>query len=886
MKSRASAPRFASALTFVALFTAALCCTPPASASPFSPASVDSLVAGAASQISPDSLQATLAMLQSFQTRHTNSDTTSTTIGIGAARRWLHGKFAAIGTATGNLDVSYHDFTATISGITRLHRNVVAEIPGTAPESDRRIYILGAHLDTRQEDVNIVTGPQFGVDDDGSGIACLLECARTLAAHPWPMTIRFVAFTGEEQGLDGSARYAADLRVAHAPVAAMIQNDIMASIIGAPDPDSLSTTDSTLARVFASNPEEGAHRQVQRYLKAMADLYVPIQNVVVIPAEDRPGRGSDHQSFVANGFPAVRLMEYLEELDRQHTALGDTLGAHLSMSYLRRNVQIDLATLGNLAKSPKSCEGLAVGDIGDSTGFRLTWPAHPNEGTLSRYLVTVRTPGALDYEQVLDAGLAHELIVVPAPNDSTWFGLSAVDAAGHRSLVNGEVLGVLSSVPTAPSALVATPDANSVVLSWAPNAESDLAGYKVYRSTTPGSGYALLTPSPIAPATFDDTSAAPHVFYYYVVTAVDGKAKESVFSNESSARLVTLDAGILLVDETKSGSTAWFPSDAAADAVYAAMLAGLPHVSWDVDTLGVPTLSDLGVYSSVIWAADDFNGTFQGFTGITQRLPEASDALADYMDRGGNVLVAGWDGTRGYAPLDEYPFDLAPGDFLRDYFGLDAVGTKQQPACTGALGEAFCPTMTPENVRLNPPWVGKLPRVETLTALANGAEVAYRFNSADPDSSYHLQPCAVFRDGGEYRAIYWGFPLYHWKTTQARAALEAAMTYFGELPSTDAAVNAGGPLDFALAQNRPNPFTNETQIRFAVPAEGAKVNLAIYDVTGRRVRELVRGRVDGGVHTAVWDGRDGEGLKVGAGVYFTKLEAEGRRLVKRMVALR
>src|SRR6185436_3545801 len=133
------------------------------------------------------SLQSYLTKLQSFQTRHTNSDTTSATTGIGAARRWLFQKFSDIGTATGNLNVSYFSFQATISGINNTHRNVVAEIPGTAPESERRLYILGAHIDTRQEDVNITTPPQFGVDDDGSGIACLLELARVMATKSWPM---------------------------------------------------------------------------------------------------------------------------------------------------------------------------------------------------------------------------------------------------------------------------------------------------------------------------------------------------------------------------------------------------------------------------------------------------------------------------------------------------------------------------------------------------------------------------------------------------------------------------------------------------------------------------------------------------------------------------
>ncbi len=602
---------------------------------------------------------------------------------------------------------------------------------------------------------------------------------------------------------------------------------------------------------------------MQRYLKAMANAYVPIQNVVLIPAEDRPGRGSDHQSFVDNGFPAIRYMEYLEELFRQHTALGDSLGDHLSMNYLRRNCQVDLATLGNLARSPASTEGLLVGDVGDSSAFRLTWPAHPDEASLARYLVTIRTPGALDYETVVDAGLAHQWIVSPPPADSAYFGLSAVDAAGHRSLLTGEVLGVLSSVPGAPQSLTASPGVSSIALAWAANPETDIAGYRVYRSTTEGSGYVLITPTLVPSPAYNDTGAAPHVIYYYVVTAVDSKSKESAFSNEAEARLATLDSGILFVDETRNGSNAWFPSDAASDAVYAAMLAGLPHATWDTDAQEIPTLADLAIYSSVIWVADDFNGTFNGFPNITQRLSQASATLADYMDLGGNVMLAGWQGTRGFEPLADYPFDLSAGDFLHDRFGLDAVAFKQQPAFTGGLGQAFFPSVTLEPTRLDPAWAGELVRVEYATAVTPGTQVAYLFGSTDPDSAYHQEPCAAYRNGGAYRTVYWGFPLYHLKTAEGKAALEAAMTYFGELGSTAANETELTGLDFALAQNRPNPFSKETEIRFAVPPAGATVRLAIYDVAGRRVRTIVNGKVEGGVHGVTWDGRDDAGLEVG-----------------------
>jgi hypothetical protein len=855
--------------------------TGSAAATPFSPAATDSMIEACTLEVSADSLQSYIQAMQDFTTRHTNSDTTSSTTGIGAARRWVHAKFTEFASQGGNITASYHSFTSTIAGITKEHRNVVGEILGTAPLSERRIYVIGGHLDSRNENVNDSLGVAYGADDDASGVACLLEAARVMSQRSWPHTLRFVAFTGEEQGLFGSAAYARDVFFAGDPIAAMLQNDVMASIIGMPSPDStLVEMDTTLARAFSAEPAEGPHRQFQRYLAAMGNAYVPIQNIVLIPAVDRPGRGSDHQSFNANGFTAIRYMEYLEELSRQHTALGDTLGAHLDMNYCRRNAQVDVATLGNLALAPSSPTGLTAADVGDSSGFRLVWPSSPGA---AGYLVTQRTSSGLDYDVVVDAGLVNQLAVAPLA-DSVWFGLSAYDAAGHRSLILAEKLGVLSSIPAPPADVAASPDGDSVLLTWTPNAEADLLGYHVHRSTTPGSGYVQITGSPVAPASYDDVGAAPQTKYYYVVTAVDASLNTSGLSNEAFGQVVSLDAGVLFVDETKVGTTAWFPNDALADSVYAVMMT-LPHALWDVDTQGIPSLSDLGPYSSVMWIADDFTTTFQGAPVITQFLTDAEGTLAQYMDLGGNVMLAGWESAKGFQPVAGYPFDLGPGDFLYDRFGVDDVSSKTQQKFKGGIGQGFFADVALEPLRLSGGWSGRLVRVEYATAIRPDATVGYLFDSDDADSAYHHAPCALYRDGGSYRAVWWGFPLYHLNTASAQAAIVAAMTYFGELPSTGAPdVARSGAL--SLHQNRPNPFRDATSIRYSVFGERADVELAIFDLAGRRVRTLVSGAVAGGSHEAVWKGHNDDGRPVASGVYFYRLSGENRTVTKKLMLLR
>lgn len=851
----------------------------PLAASPFSPASFDANVDAVAQLVSADSLSSYIETMQGFFTRHTSSDTTSSTTGVGAARRWVYDKLVEYG-----LDASYHDYTTTVSGIPQLYRNVVGEIPGTGPGAER-IYVLGAHLDSRNDDVDDPLGFAPGADDNASGVACVLECARVTATMNWPMTLRFVAFTGEEQGLVGSDFYARDAAALGEPIAAMVSNDVMASIVGAVVPDTTVMADTTKARAFAKGPEDGPERQLQRYLKGMADVYVPIQEVVLIPAEDRPGRGSDHQSFTSSGFTAIRYMEYLEELYRQHSADGDTLGEHLSMSYARRQVQVDVATFGNLAQSPASPGGLTVGDIGDSTGFRLIWPTTNPEPNLLRYLVTMRTPGALDYETVIDAGLANELVVASPPADSVYFGLSVETTTGHRALITHEVLGALSTVPNAPRALTVTSQPASLRLDWDPNAESDLAGYHVYRSGTPGSGYVQLTATPLTEATYEDATADPHTYYFYVVTAIDQTEVESPFSNEDSGQLATLDGGVLFVDETKDGANAWFPTDALADSAYARQMGALAYDFWETDDAGIPRLADLGRYSSVLWIGDDYNTQFNGIPFVTQLLDRGAAALEEYMALGGNVMVAGWATSQGVSfPLD-YPLTLGPGDFLYDHFGVEGVDWKQQPAFTGATGQGILPDVSLDPARLRSNWNGTLTRCEYLTAVRPDASVGYLFQSGDPDSAYHQQPCATYQDHGGYRTAYWGFPLYHLADADANAAITEVLEFFGEFGGTDAPETVLS-LPLALGQGRPNPFRGETEISFTVPHGSGPVSLAIYDLAGRRVREMVSGPVPAGWHSVRWNGLNDDGRPVAAGVYFTRLESRDELLTRKLVLLR
>ncbi len=93
------------------------------------------------------------------------------------------------------------------------------------------------------------------------------------------------------------------------------------------------------------------------------------------------------------------------------------------------------------------------------------------------------------------------------------------------------------------------------------------------------------------------------------------------------------------------------------------------------------------------------------------------------------------------------------------------------------------------------------------------------------------------------------------------------------------------PTDFALHQSYPNPFNPQVTIQFDLPVS-CDVDLAIYDVLGRRVRTLVAGLQPAGSRTITWDGKDQNGSRVSSGIYFYRLTAGGFVETKKMVLMK
>ena len=103
--------------------------------------------------------------------------------------------------------------------------------------------------------------------------------------------------------------------------------------------------------------------------------------------------------------------------------------------------------------------------------------------------------------------------------------------------------------------------------------------------------------------------------------------------------------------------------------------------------------------------------------------------------------------------------------------------------------------------------------------------------------------------------------------------------------SAPASVTESAPAPFALLGNRPNPFNASTLIEFTLPAPGA-AQLAIYDITGRKVRDLSPGKLPAGRNAVLWDGRDATGREASSGVYIARLTFGQHAVAGRMALVK
>ncbi|MFH1277901.1 MAG: M20/M25/M40 family metallo-hydrolase [Candidatus Eisenbacteria bacterium] len=233
--------------------------------------------------------------------------------------------------------------------------NVTATKTGTT-SPDEEVLLVG-HFDSESE-ISETLAP--GADDNGSGIAAIVESARNMADARFRRTIRFVCVSGEESGLIGSEAYAAR-------AAATGQN-----IVGAFNLDSVGWNDNYF-RLFSNDDSAW----LGNIAASAAATYAPGLDTYHWYCPDCTW--SDHASFWSHGFDAIVGIETWDPAPPQHHTSGDTLGL-MDMALVANVTKISLATIATVAGIDTSFATGVAGadtDIPERDGPALD-PAEPN----------------------------------------------------------------------------------------------------------------------------------------------------------------------------------------------------------------------------------------------------------------------------------------------------------------------------------------------------------------------------------------------------------------------------------------------------------------------------------------------------------------------------
>lgn len=407
-------------------------------------------------EVSADSLKSYVSKMVSFGTRNTLSSTTNKNQGIGAARNWVLRKFTEMAKSSNGRLTAFIDASNYAPDGRRVDHsinlgNVVATLKGTDPK-DSRIFIISGHLDNQRTNVMDSVGIAPGANDDASGCAAVIECARIMSKRSFPATIIFVTVSGEEQGLLG-ARYMAKKAVKEKwNIEAVLNNDI----VGSNHSNETNIIENTKVRVFSESfsvldtgrralairqlglENDGKARQLARYTKEVGERYVDHLQVVMVYRNDRFGRGGDHTPFVENGFAAVRFTEMNENYNHQHQDVrmesgiqyGD-LPEFMDFEYLRKNTAMNLCNLANLAKAPPQPTDVRIENKRFTNTSSLLWVA-PATGKIKGYYVLMRETTSPVWQRKIFTTATE--MVLPYSKDNYFFSVQAVSDSGNESL--------------------------------------------------------------------------------------------------------------------------------------------------------------------------------------------------------------------------------------------------------------------------------------------------------------------------------------------------------------------------------------------------------------------------------------------------------------------
>lgn len=815
---------------------------------PVLPRDVDPLVQEMVNALTTQNYVASWQTLDDFETRYYN------TTGNLNSTQWLLDQFLAMG-----LDAEFHYYQQNGT-----RRNVIATLPGIV-DPTKVVYICG-HLDATSG-----TPQQCapGADDNASGTAAVLEAARVLRQYLFQYTVKFACFNGEEQGLVGSAAYAADVATAGEDIVGVFNCDMIAYRGTDPAPPDLVIYTNTNSQSIAA------------ILQTAVNTYTPglLQPVVTVEALS----GSDHASFWDHGYKAICSIEdeaWGSDFCPWYHTCDDRIERY-PQDYPVNCAKANLAAVAMTAL-PVNPEGsylvLNATAIDDDAagGSNGNGDGELNPGETIELWATVRNVGtaaATHVQGTLASQSGDVTIVTPTANwadilpGTQGTNMTALRFQVETSAVDGTVI---------PFTLTMTDDTGNRPLQFQFTVVAPNLSYYFHRldDVGVGNGNGVIDPGEVFLLSVDLANRGGQ----------DAQGTEAVLSSLSPHLIVLED--LAQAASIPSGGTATLApgyrvvvsGDAPVGEILDARLGIAAGVGYEtisgfrikVGTAFYDEAEDEGPWrladgddtaTSGRWVrVDPIGTTFNGSQAQTEddhtSAPGSDCFVTGQGSVGGTAGEADVDG--GKTTLTSPSFDLSRVVEPRlTYWRWYTNNLGNNP------GEDTWVVQISNNGGTS--WVD----LERTTASANSWQEKTFLVAGYVTPSDQVVVRFVASDAVNGSLV------------------EAAVDdfEFSGLSTPVDAPDATLPLALTLNPARPSPARGGTAIGFALPAAGA-VSLAVYGPDGRKVRSLVDGELPSGVHQRIWDGRSDAGHEAAPGVYFYRLSAQGKELSRRLVLLR
>ena len=410
-------------------------------------------------EVDTSTMRSLIEQLVACGTRNSLSSWTDPQRGVGCGRDRVVARLNEIArNSGGRLQIVVDKFetsSARTSGKSVPMENVYGVLPGSDARLAKTVFIISGHFDSRASDVMDPNLDAPGADDDASGVAVSMECARLLSrrgpngAGNYRATLLFAAVSGEEQGLLGAERMLSWARQQGYTVGGMLDNDIVGadSAPGAPH----------RVRLFSGAGDQDDADSPSRELARAIEEIGGREAIRLIFSLDRLGRGGDHEPFYRAGLPAVRFTEPLEDYRHQHQTprmengveYGDQI-KYLNLDFAGNVARANAEALRQLALAPAVPANVKLGG-GVTPDAKISWSVGPaiggtqeDDSQRAGFEILWRETSEPRWQVFQFATSAGETVLNGVSTDNHFFAVRSVGKNGARSIA------VAASAPRTP----------------------------------------------------------------------------------------------------------------------------------------------------------------------------------------------------------------------------------------------------------------------------------------------------------------------------------------------------------------------------------------------------------------------------------------------------